>query len=759
MDRINYCMRRIFITVISVICSLYVKAQTSDLDIRVDELLSKMTLDEKVGQLNQYNGFLEITGPAIKSGDKKLKYDHLKRGLVGSVFNVYGSENVRQIQKLVVENSRLGIPLIFGYDVLHGYQTTAPIPLAEAASWDMDAIKQSARVMAVETSAAGINWTFAPAMDIGRDPRWGRVMESAGEDTYLASRIAEVRVKGLQGNDLSDNNTIAACAKHFAAYGFAEGGKDYNTVDIGTYTLFNFVLPPFKAAVDAGVCTVMNSFNILNGIPATGSAFLQRDILKNRWSFDGFVVSDWASGYEMITHGFTKDLKEVAEKSILSGSDMDMESRAYINHLKELVEEGRVPETTVDDAVRRILKVKFRLGLFDDPYKYCDTLKQKELIGHPDHHHVMLDMARKSIVLLKNQNDLLPLRKSDQKIAVIGALAADKDSPLGNWRARAIPNSAVSVLEGLREYKNNDVIYSKGADLAISKPSFISEIEVNNSDKSEFKEAVTIARNADVVLMVLGEHGYHSGEGRSRAHLGLPGVQQDLLEAVYSVNPNIVLILMNGRPLTIPWAAENIPAILETWHLGSQSGNAIAQVLYGDYNPGAKLPMTFPRSVGQIPVYYNHYRTGRPNDFGNVFWTHYIDESNEPLYPFGYGLSYTTFTYSNLNIVRQESQRVKVSVDVQNTGNRKGEEVVQLYVNDRFASVVRPVKELKGFKKIELLPGEKTTVELYLTEKELGFFTPDGEFVVEPGWFDVMVGTNSNEGLRGEFLLGEDSSE
>lgn len=746
-------MKRMLMLVISFALSFVAMAQEDDTDRLVDELLSKMTLEEKVGQLNQYNGFWEATGPVPKRGEQKVKYEHLKRGLVGSMLNVYGTENVHKIQQLVVENSRLGIPLIFGYDVIHGYQTIAPIPLAEAASWDLDAIKKSARVAAVETAAAGINWTFAPAMDIGRDARWGRVMESAGEDTYLACRIAEARVQGLQGNDLSAENTIAGCAKHFAAYGFAEAGKEYNTVDIGTNTLYNYVLPPFKAAVDAGVCSVMNSFNLLNGIPATGNAFLQREILKKDWDFDGFVVSDWASIVEMIPHGFAKDLKDAAKQAIIAGSDMDMESDAYINHLVQLVEEGSVPEATVDDAVRRILKVKFELGLFDDPYKYCDAQREKIYVGHPDHQKTMLDMAKKSIVLLKNERGLLPLERSGQKIAVIGSLAADKDSPLGNWRARAIGNSAVSVLEGLSAYDGNQITYAKGADLLTSNPSFYSVLEVNESDTSGFEEAVELAKQADVVLMVLGEHAYHSGEGRSRTNLGLPGVQQKLLESVYAVNQNIVLTLMCGRPLILPWAAAHIPSILVSWHLGTQCGNAIAQVLVGDYNPSGKLPMTFPRSVGQIPIYYNHYRTGRPDGYGNAFWSHYIDESNEPLFPFGFGLSYTRFSYSNLTIKIDGENSVQITVDVENVGGRIGEEVVQLYLHDRFSSIAKPIIELKGFDKIELQPGMKSTVHFSLTEKELGFYQADGTFKVEAGWFDVLVGTNSTEGLIGEFLL------
>ena len=573
---------------------------------KVDTLLSKMTLEEKIGQMNQYNGFWNVTGPSPQDGDAAKKYEHLKKGWVGSMLNVRGVEEVRAVQKIAVEETRLGIPLIIGFDVIHGYKTMSPIPLAESASWDMQAIERSAQVAAAEAAASGINWTFAPMIDISRDARWGRVMEGGGEDPFLGSAIAVARVKGFQGEDLTASNTIAACAKHFAAYGFAEAGRDYNTADIGTSTLYNVVFPPFKAALDAGARTFMNSFNELNGIPATGNAWLQRDILKGEWNFDGVVVSDWGSIAEMITHGYAKDGNHAAELAVKAGSDMDMESYLYVEELAKLFKEGKVDEALIDDAARRILKLKFELGLFDDPYKYCDAAREKEVIGKQEFHDAVLDVARKSIVLLKNENKLLPLKKEGQNIVLIGALAADKTSPLGSWRIAADDNTAVSVLEGLRQYEGNTLTYKKGADLTIGKTDFITEVKINTTDKSEFGEAVNAARRADVVIMVLGEHGFQSGEGRSRTGLGLPGVQQELLEAVYKVNKNIVLVLNNGRPLAISWAAEHIPAIVEAWHLGTQSGHAVAEVLYGDYNPSGKLPVTFPRNVGQVPVYYNY---------------------------------------------------------------------------------------------------------------------------------------------------------
>ncbi len=729
-----------------------IMAQEKTIDQRVEDLLQQMTLEEKVGQMNQYNGFWDITGPAPKGGNAAIKYEHLKKGWVGSMLNVTGTEEVRKLQKLVVEESRLGIPLIFGYDVIHGYKTLAPIPLAEASSWDLEAIEKSARIAATEASAVGLNWTFAPMVDISRDPRWGRVMEGAGEDTYLGAQIAKARVKGFQGDDLTQTNTIAACAKHFAAYGFAEAGKEYNTVDIGTSTLYNTVLPTFKAAVDADVKTVMNGFNILNGIPVTGSTFLQRDVLKEKWGFDGFVISDWASIAEMVPHGFAKDLKHTAELGAKAGSDMDMESSSYVRYLAENVKEGKVDEALVDDAVRRILKVKFELGLFDDPYKYCNSDREKEKLYHESHQQGVLEMALKSMVLLKNENDLLPLKKDQTKIAVIGGLADDKNSPLGSWRIGSDNNTAVSVLEGLKKYSSS-VTYASGPKVFNKDANFLQEVQVNTTDSTGMEEAVSLAKQSDIVVMVLGEHGFQSGEARSRTDLGLPGLQLDLLKAVSEVNKNIVLILMNGRPLTISWEAENVPAILETWQLGTQTGNAIAQVLFGDYNPSGKLPMTFPRSVGQVPIYYNHFSTGRPNEEPNVFWSHYSDEQNSPLFPFGYGLSYTTFEYSNMEVDSSDQNAIKVSASIKNTGTVVGEEVVQLYLKDKVASVTRPVKELKGFKKISLGPGESQKVEFVLGDDALGFFDHNYQFVVEPGEFQVMIGTNSQEGLQQSFEI------
>ena len=727
------------------------------LDQKVETLLSKMTLEEKIGQMNQYNGFWDFTGPAPKGGHAEKKYEDLKNGLVGSMLNVRGVKDVTAVQKVAVEESRLGIPLIIGFDVIHGYKTISPIPIAEAASWDLAAIKRSAEMAALESSAAGINWTFAPMVDISRDARWGRVMEGAGEDPYLGSKIAEARVNGFQGNNLSLNSTIAACAKHFAAYGFAEGGRDYNTVDIGTSTLYNMVFPPFIAAKNAGVKTFMNSFNELNGVPATGNKYLQRDILKEKWAYDGFIVSDWGSITEMIAHGHAKDGQHAAELALNAGSDMDMESYLYVKHLGDLVDDKKVDLNFIDDATRRILKVKYELGLFDDPYKYCDLEREKEITGSKEINDAALDIAKKSIVLLKNKNNLLPLKKEGQKIALIGALATDKTSPLGSWRIAADDDTAISVFEGLNQYSGNTIAYSKGADLTYGKTEFVTELNINTTDKSEFKKAKEIAKNADVVVMVLGEHGFQSGEGRSRTSLDLPGVQQELLEEIFSVNPNIVLVLNNGRPLTINWADENIPAIVEAWQLGTQSGHAIAQVLYGDYNPSGKLPMTFPRNVGQVPLYYNYKNTGRPNLPGpdSVFWSHYNDEENTPLYPFGYGLSYSTFKYSNLSVTNnfEKNSKIEISIAVKNIGDVEGKEVVQLYIRDKYASITRPVKELRGFELLNLKAGETKVAKFELTEKELGFYDNQGKWIFERGEFEVFVGGNSQTQNKKSFEI------
>lgn len=726
--------------------------QTNDIDSKVSKLLSQMTIQEKIGQMNQYNGFTNFTGPAPEGGDEKNKYDNIKNGLVGSMLNVRGVDEVRAVQRLAVEESRLGIPIIFGFDAIHGYKTTFPIPLAESASWNLDLIEKSARLTAKESAAAGINWTFAPMVDITRDARWGRVMEGAGEDPYLGSLIAAARVKGFQGSDLSSEETIAATAKHFAAYGFSESGKDYNTVDIGINTLYNIVLPPFKASLEAGVKTFMNSFNDLNGIPVTADKFLQREILKGDWDFDGFIVSDWGSIREMIDHGYAKDRKNAGELALNGGSDMDMESYIYLEYLEELINEGKVKMSQIDDAVSRILKVKYELGLFEDPYKYLDKEREASVIGSKEILDATYEVAQNSIVLLKNENNILPLKKSGLSIALIGPLADDKNSPLGNWRIAADNNSAISVKEGMENYDGNKITHSIGVRLINKVPDgFHEEVSINETDKSGISDAKRIARNADVVVMVLGEYGFQSGEARSRAKLDLPGLQQELLEEVYSVNKNIVLVLMNGRPLVLNWHEENLPAIVEAWHLGTSSGSAIASVLYGDFNPSGKLPMSFPRSVGQLPLYYNYKSTGRPGidgvDPGSVFWSHYIDELNSPLYPFGFGLSYSEFIISDVKLSSNElksGESIQATIEITNTSNIKGREVVQLYIQDKYASTTRPVKELKGFELVDLNPGETKAINFTIDEKMLEFYNASNQWIAEPGEFNLYIGNSSS---------------
>ena len=731
---------------------------TPDVETKIDALLAQMTLEEKVGQLNQYSSALDLTGPAPQAGAQKQQYDHVRQGLVGSLLNVTGAEATRKAQQLAVEGSRLEIPLMFGLDVIHGYRTMFPVPLAEAASWDLAAIEQSARISAVEAAAAGIHWTFAPMLDISRDPRWGRVMEGAGEDPYLGSLVAAARVRGFQGRDLAALDTIAACAKHYAAYGFAEGGRDYNTVDISEQTLRNVVLPPFKAAVDAGVATVMNSFNEIGGVPATASVHLQRDILKGEWGFKGLVVSDWGSIGEMVPHGFTKDLAGASQAALVAGSDMDMESRAYIVHLAKLVADGQVDVKLVDDAVRRVLRVKFALGLFEDPYRYSDVEREKRTLLAPAHLEASRDVARKSIVLLKNDGNLLPLAKDVGSIAVIGPLAADKDTPLGSWRAQAQTDSAVSLLEGIRAAvaSSTKVIHAEGAALVTGPRSFAMPLTFNTTDRSGFPAALEAARGADVVIVAVGEHAYQSGEGRSQVDIGLKGLQDELLREVRKVNKNVIVVLMNGRPLVIGWIAENVPAIVESWHLGSQAGHAIADVLFGDYNPSGKLPASFPRDEGQLPMTYSHKNTGRPGPLPVVFWSHYTDAPNTPLYPFGFGLSYTTFAYDKLRLDRTEMDRngqLQATVTVRNSGERAGVEIVQLYVRDLVGSVTRPVKELKAFQRIELQPGQSRDVTFTLNAADLAFYTASGRWEAEPGEFRVFVGTNSRDVSEATFTL------
>ena len=713
-------------------------AQQKTIDQRVESLLKQMTLQEKIGQLNQYTGDNQATGPITINPNKEAE---IKGGLIGSMLNIVGTKYTRQYQELAMQ-SRLKIPLLFGQDVIHGYKTTFPIPLAEAASWDLEAIELSARIAAQEASASGIHWVFAPMVDISRDPRWGRVMEGAGEDTYLGSKIAFARVKGFQGN-LGDTNSVMACVKHFVGYGAAVGGRDYNSVDMSDRMLWETYLPPFKAALDAGVATFMNSFNDLNGVPATGNKFLQRDILKGKWNFKGFVVSDWGSIGEMVNHGNVKDSKEAAQLAITAGSDMDMESNSYRYNLAQLVQEGKVDIALIDDAVKRILRKKFELGLFEDPYKYSNPKREDKELNNPMHRKIARDIAAKSIVLLKNEKQLLPLSKDVKKIAFIGPLVKEHKQNMGFWSVELpevdYDKYIVSQWEGLQNKvgKNTQLLYAKGC-------------EIEGDNKDGFAEAVTVANQADIVIVSIGERRDMSGEAKSRSSIRIPGVQEELVQALQATGKPVVVLINAGRPLVFNKIADTAPAILYTWWLGTEAGNAIADVLFGDYNPSAKLPMTFPRDEGQLPIYYNHFNTGRPapNETTTNYVSAYIDLKNSPKYPFGYGLSYTTFQYSDLKVTKNkitDSEKVEISFNLTNTGKYAGDEVVQLYLRDRVGSVVRPIIELKDFKKIHLNAGETMNIQFVIDKEKLSFYNEKLEWTTEPGEFDLMIGSSSSD--------------
>jgi beta-glucosidase len=657
------------------------------------------------------------------------------------MINVTGEEHTRTLQEIAMQ-SRLKIPLLFGQDIIHGYRTTFPIPLAEAASWDLDAIRLSARIAAIEASAAGVHWTFAPMVDIARDPRWGRVMEGAGEDTYLGSLIAAARVKGFQGNGPGNTDALMACAKHFAAYGAAVGGRDYNSVDMSLRQLHETYLPPFKAAAEAGVATFMNSFNDLNGIPATGNKYLQRDILKGDWKFKGIVVSDWGSVGEMIQHGFVKDNYEAAMSAANAGSDMDMESRSYIQNLARLVKEGKVKMTVIDDAVRRILRKKFEMGLFDDPFKFCDKEREQAQWNNKANLEAARGIARKSIVLLKNEGEspLLPINKSKGgSIALIGPFIKAKKDNLGFWSYDWPDDTAriVSLWEGIQKKAGADtrLLYAKGCD-------------ITDTSRAGFAEAIATAKNADIVIMTVGEARDMAGEAKSRSNIHLPGVQEELIKEIYATGKPLVILISGGRPLVFNWTADHVPAILYTWWLGTTAGDAIADVLFGDYNPSGKLPMSFPITEGQIPIYYNYYNTGRPatSDSERFYRSAYIDLSIYPKYPFGHGLSYTSFQYSDLQLDKKKirsNEKIEVSLKLTNTGKYAGEEVVQLYLRDKVGSVVRPVKELKDFQKVKLQPGESRTLHFTISKEKLSFYSDKLQWITEPGEFDLMIGSSS----------------
>lgn len=711
-----------------------------EMKVKIDSLLSIMTLEEKIGQLTLYTSDYDVTGPTIREGYK----EDIKQGKVGAIFNAFGAEYTRMLQEMAVEETRLGIPLLFGYDVIHGHKTIFPIPLGESASWDLEAIEKSARIAAIEASAEGLHWTFAPMVDIARDPRWGRIAEGSGEDTYLTTEIALARVRGFQGDDLYDLSTVLACTKHFVGYGAGLAGRDYNTVDMSDRVLREVYLPPFKATVDAGVASFMTSFNELDGVPATGSHYLLTEILRNEWGFEGFVVTDYTSINEMVPHGIVANEYEAGALAINAGVDMDMQGGVYQEHLSKLVQNGEVEEERINQAARRILEMKFRLGLFNDPYRYSNVEREKEMVMTEEHLAAARDVARKSIVLLKNEAQTLPLKKDIKTLAVIGPLADNKKEMIGSWSAAGDWSKSVTLLEGIKAAvsPNTKILFAQGTN-------------INDDATQGISEAVKTAKKADAIVLAIGEEALMSGEAASRASIDLPGKQLQLAQELHKTGKPVIVVLMSGRPLTINWLDENAPAILETWFLGTQAGHAIADVLFGDYNPSGKLPVTFPRSVGQIPLFYNNKNTGRPIS-DEKYTSKYLDIPNTPLYPFGYGLSYTYFTYSNLKLNKPQytmDEQIDVTVTVTNSGDMKGEEVVQLYIRDLVGSVTRPVKELKAFEKIALAPGESQQVNFTLSKDDLAFYTRNMEFKAEPGDFKVFVGTNSEECLEADFKL------
>ena len=728
----------------------------------INDLMSKMTLDEKLGQLNLPASGDIITG----AGSNNNITEKIKEGKVGGLFNIKSAEKIRAVQQIAVEQSRLKIPLLFGMDVIHGYQTVFPIPLGMSCSWDMSLIEKSARIASQEASADGICWTFSPMVDIARDPRWGRVSEGSGEDTYLGSQIAQAMVKGYQGDDLTKNNTILACVKHFALYGAAEAGRDYNTTDMSRIRMYNEYLPPYKAAIDAGAGSVMASFNEIDGIPATGNKWLLTDLLHNQWGFNGFVVTDYTGILEMVDHGMG-NLKEVSALALKAGVDMDMVADGFLGTLKESLDEGKVTQQEIDQACRRILEAKYKLGLFDDPYRYCDVNRAKSEVFTPENRQAAREIAAQTFVLLKNEKQTLPILNK-KTIALVGPLADNRENMPGTWSVAGDFAKSVSLLDGLKNAVGTEanIIYAKGTNV-VGDPQLDARISIfgkptkwdNRSQKQMIAEAVAAARKSDLVIAAVGESAEMSGECASRSDISLPENQKELLEALLATGKPVVMVLFTGRPLTINWEKANVPAILNVWFGGTEAGDAIADVLLGKVNPSGKLSSTFPQNVGQIPLYYNHKNTGRPLPEGkwfSKFRSNYLDVSNDPLFPFGFGLSYTTFDYKNLKLSDSSltaTGELKVSVDLTNFGNYDGAEVVQLYIRDMVGSVTRPVKELKGFQKVFLKKGETRTIEFSLTEKDLRFYNSDLKFVSEPGDFKVFVGTSSANTLEAAFAL------
>jgi len=727
----------------------------------IDNLMGKMTLQEKIGQLNLPVSGEIVTGQA-KSSDVAGK---IRKGQVGGLFNVKGVENIREVQKIAVEQSRLKIPLLFGMDVIHGYETVFPIPLALSCSWDMEAIKESARIAAKESSADGICWTFSPMVDICRDPRWGRMAEGGGEDPYLGSEISAAMVKGYQGDDLTDKNTIMACVKHFALYGAPEAGRDYNTVDMSHLSMFNNYFPPYKAAIDAGVGSVMTSFNVVDGIPATGNKWLMTDVLRDRWGFDGFVVTDYTAISEMIAHGMG-DLQQVSAMSLSAGTDMDMVADGFLTTLEKSLKEGKVTMAEIDKACRRILEAKYKLGLFDDPYKYCDASRVKKDIFTAENRAVARKIATETFVLLKNENNLLPLQRKG-KIALVGPLANTKANMPGTWSVAATSDKYNSLYESMKQSLAGkaEVFYAKGSNLMYDAQReaeatmFGREMRDLRSAQELLDEALSVASQADVIVAAVGESSEMSGESSSRTNLEMPDAQRDLLTALKKTGKPIVLVYFAGRSTVMTWEQENFPAILNVWFGGSEAADAICDVVFGDVSPSGKLTTTFPKNVGQIPLYYNHLNTGRPLEAGkwfSKFRSNYLDIDNDPLYPFGYGLSYTTFRYGDLQLSNNsmnEKGKITASVTVTNTGNYDADEIVQMYIRDMVGSVARPVKELKGFERIHLKKGESRTVSFDITAEQLKFYNSTLNWACEPGEFEVMVGGNSRDVQTKKFSL------
>ncbi|ANE51042.1 beta-glucosidase BglX [Flavisolibacter tropicus] len=728
----------------------------------VSNLMKKMTLDEKIGQLNLVTPGGGVATGAVVSSDVESK---IKAGSVGGLFGVIGVDKIRQAQDLAMNHSRLKIPLIFGSDIIHGYKTTFPIPLALACSWDTALIERSARIAAIEASADGLNWAFSPMVDIARDPRWGRVAEGSGEDPYLGSKIAKAMVRGYQGNDLAATNTLMACVKHFALYGAAEAGRDYNTVDMSLIKMYEYYLPPYKAAIDAGVGSVMSSFNDINGIPATGNRWLLTDLLRKQWGFDGFVVSDYTSVNEMIDHGMG-DLQAVSALALKAGLDMDMVGEGFLTTLKKSLKEGKVTQQEIDLACKRILEAKYKLGLFEDPFRYLNHDRATKEVLSPDKRVAGREFAQHSMVLLKNEGQVLPLKKSGT-IALVGALANNKSNMLGTWAVSGDAQLSTPILDGFKSVAGNaaTILYARGAnitdDSALAKKAnvFGEKVDIDPRSPQELiNEAVATAGRADVVVAVVGEASELSGESASRSDITLPASQLELLKALKKTGKPLVVVVMSGRPLALNWEAANANALLQGWFGGHEFGPALADVLFGNYNPSGKLTMTFPRNVGQVPIYYNHKTTGRPQQGKEFqkFRSNYLDVSNDPLYPFGYGLSYTTFSYSDIKLSSKEmtaAQSIRATVTVTNTGNYDGEEVVQFYIYDQVASVTQPVKKLKGFQKIALKKGESKVVSFTITAEELKFFNTALKWIAEPGEFKVYIGTSSSDVKVASFRL------